>query len=273
MVRRKNQNTSSKNSSLDKGLEILRRVILDQGQTNIGVLTESMHLTNSTKHRYISTLLENNMILRIGHGRYDIGARLLQATGTHNADQHLAHIARPILTKLAKTLNATTHLGVFENDMVTYLVKSYAHKKAGKKQKIIAAEFTREGGQLEAYCSAIGRVLLSNLPKHELRKYLGDEPFISLTKQTIIDRGELDLIIRVAHEKGFAIDDGEISDDLYCVAVPVTRGNDNMPAALSVSFSKSNGSIFDQTQILVAMKSAAKTISHRLSQIDGKPDR
>ena len=52
--------------------------------------------------------------------------------------------------------------------MVTYLIKEDAPG---------AALFTREGMQLEAYCSAVGKLLLSEIPTAELDAYLGDAPF------------------------------------------------------------------------------------------------
>ena len=72
---------------------------------------------------------------------------------------------------LAKRTGLTVHLGVFEGDMVTYLVKA-----AG-----VTDVLTQEGMQLEAYCSGIGKVLLAFLPLDEREQYLAGGPFVRLT--------------------------------------------------------------------------------------------
>src|SRR3546814_4531438 len=56
------------------------------------------------------------------------------------------------ISKLAQRTGLTAHLGCLESNMVTYLIKE------GSEPDV----FTREGIQLEAYCSGIGKVLLAH---------------------------------------------------------------------------------------------------------------
>jgi DNA-binding IclR family transcriptional regulator len=108
--------------------------------------------------------------------------------------------------------------------MVTYLVKETG---------VATDLFTREGMQLEAYCSAVGKILLSDLPDEDLQDYLKGAPFPALTSATITDPVALRGHLREVRERGFAVDDREVAEDLLCFAVPIRKPDGTLLAALS----------------------------------------
>jgi DNA-binding IclR family transcriptional regulator len=119
------------------------------------------------------------------------------------------------------------HLGSFEGEMVTY------RAKAGDPKNGL---FTEVGGQLEAYCSGIGKVLLAHLPDEELAAYLANGPFYALTVNTITDAGALSAELKRVRAEGMAFDREEVEDGLNCVAVPLFVPDGSVPLALSASF-------------------------------------
>jgi IclR family acetate operon transcriptional repressor len=138
----------------------------------------------------------------------------------------LADASRSLLQRLARKLSTTVHLAVLEGEMVTYLVKAY-----GGGPDLL----TRELIQLEAYCSGVGKVLLAHLDEAAREAYLDTGPFVALTAATITDpaawRAELDRVRR----QGFARDDAEVKESLYCIAVPLRGPDGRVVAALSAS--------------------------------------
>jgi DNA-binding IclR family transcriptional regulator len=125
-------------------------------------------------------------------------------------------------------VQAAAHLGVFEGGMVSYLAKSGSSR---------IARFTREGTQLDAYCSALGKVLLAHLPASERNAYLSGGPFPKLTNQTITDPEELSVHLRQVRRQSYAIDDREFAEEVMCIAVPVRDPNSRVYAALSITTS------------------------------------
>jgi DNA-binding IclR family transcriptional regulator len=125
-------------------------------------------------------------------------------------------------------MRAAAHLGVFEGGMVSYLVKSGSSR---------SARFTREGTQLDAYCSALGKVLVAHLPAFERNAYLSGGPFPKLTNQTITDPRELGVQLRQVRRQSYAIDDREFAEEVMCIAVPVRDRNSRVYAALSITAS------------------------------------
>jgi DNA-binding IclR family transcriptional regulator len=222
--------TASGAAAIEKSLALFQRILRDDGQTALPQLAADLALPRSTLYRLTGALEDAGLIHRLETGRYITGIGLLAQVGGLSAASQLVRLARPLLKQLAQSCGATAHLGIMEKDMVTYLVKESA---PGAKPIL-----TRETAQLEAYCSGIGKVLLAWQNEAERERYLAGGPFIALTAQTITDPGALRASLAAVREAGFARDDGEVLDEIRCLAVPV-RLDDGPPiAGISVSFAE-----------------------------------
>jgi DNA-binding IclR family transcriptional regulator len=135
--------------------------------------------------------------------------------------------------------------------MVTYRLKT------GRGAKNL---FTRTGLQLEAYCSGIGKVLLAHLPAAERRAYLAAGPFVALTPNTITDPAVLASTLDEVRAQGFASDDGEIVEDLVCLAVPIRAPDGRVPAAISVSRQAGRRPTAAVEELLPLLTAAAREI-------------
>lgn len=213
-------------ASTGKALAMLEAVLADRGQSSMVSLAKRLGEPPATAHRQVTTLAADGYLRPTAGGRYCAGPRLLNLLALVDIKQPAINVAPPILERLAKTTRAVVQLGTLENDMVTYRIKTgvSAHRL-----------FTRVGMQLEAYCSAIGKALLAALPADERRAYLANGPFVALTQRTITDPVLLSRELDETSVRGHAIDDGEIADDLRCMAVPVLRPDGLAVAAISVS--------------------------------------
>jgi DNA-binding IclR family transcriptional regulator len=165
--------------------------------------------------------------LTMGQGkRYFAGPRLIALLNLLDEKQVVANVAAPILHRLAGQIRSVVQLGTFENDMVTYRLKT--GQGAGNL-------FTRVGMQLEAYCSGMGKVLLAHLPLDQREVYITNGEFIPLTDNTIIEPEALIKELEKVLAEGYAIDDSEIADGLRCLAVPIRRPDGRVLAAISAS--------------------------------------
>jgi DNA-binding IclR family transcriptional regulator len=217
------------NAALLKGLGLFNLIAADRGRTELTGLAAELALPRSTLYRLAGTLQEMGLITRLSRGHYDIGLPLAEMLDGVTVKNTLVALCRPALRALAQGRGATAHLGILEDGMVTYLVK----EAAGTDH---SAAFTRENAQLEAYCTGIGKVLLAQLPDAALASYLAAAPFIPMTGRTITDPMILRDELRTVSGQGFAIDDGEIAEHLYCLAVPLWTQAAGVSAAISMSF-------------------------------------
>ncbi|MBX3563552.1 MAG: IclR family transcriptional regulator [Sphingomonas sp.] len=208
--------------SATRVLDLLDAIAMDAGASSIAAIAESLELAPSTARRLVAALLRKGWIMRAARGRYMGGDRLRTLAARVSAHARLIEIARPVLRGIARELGCTAHLGMFENEMVTYLVKEGRH-----------SVFTREHGQLEAYCTGIGKALLAQLPDSELETYLM-LPLVRLTPHTIVEPDTLRLVLDAARIDGFALDDREMHEALCCVGVPLALPGEGW-FAISVS--------------------------------------
>lgn len=212
-------------NAMDRMLRLLDILVRDEGQRPLSVHADALGLSTSTVYRMVQLLRSHGLLAPANRGHYVAGFALGELARYSEPNAILAASARPLLKRLAQETRATAHLGVMDGDMITYVIK----EQGGG-----VPLFTREGGQLEAYCSAIGRVLLANMAEPEREAYLMAGPFVALTKRTLIDPVRIRRLLAKVRRRGYATDDREIADNLVCVAVPVRKG-DAVLAAISLS--------------------------------------
>jgi IclR family transcriptional regulator, acetate operon repressor len=209
-------------SAIERALRLLDALARDDGATSASMLSARLNLPDSSARRMLATLVRAGLVERVGRGRYAGGARLQELASARDPQRRLAEQARGPLRRLARSLGGTAHLGMFDQDMVTYLVKEGA-----------SSIFTREQKQLEAYCTGLGKALLIQLPARQLDAYLRG-PFVRLTAYTRTDPDELRRDLEDTRRRGYALDEREMADDIACVALPLKTGTATL-AAISLS--------------------------------------
>lgn len=212
-------------AAVRRALSLMLTMAKDGGKRSLTTHADNLSIPYSTAHRMTKEMERLGLLTAVRRGHFAAGPALLRAASRPRQDDLLVRAARPLLRKLSQALRTTTHLGVWDGEMVTYLIK----ESSGR-----GSLFTQEGGQLEGYCSAIGKVLLAFQDRHVLEEYLANGPFIALTSNTITDAAQLRSALQEARLSGFALDHGEVADDLNCVAVPI-RCDGRVLAAISIS--------------------------------------
>lgn len=235
---------------------MLEAVIADGGSRSIAAIARDIGVPVATAHRQIVSLVEDGYLARHVRGRHVGGPRLLRLLGQLDEKEIIASAAAPVLHRLARELGCMVQLGTLEGDMVTYRIK--AGEGAGNL-------FTRVGMQLEAYCSGIGKALLAGLPQRECEDYLAAGPFPALTPRTITDPAALRRELERVREAGHAIDDGEIVEGLYCMAVPIRASGGRVPAAISASRFGETDSTPNSGRVLGRLYDAAREIEDAVS--------
>jgi IclR family transcriptional regulator, acetate operon repressor len=213
-------------ASFHKMVRLLEAILESGSRPSLSSIAGSLGVPVATAHRQATTLVSAGWLAPVARGRFVAGKRLLQLLGSLDEKQVLATAAAPLLDRLAAKTSCIAQLGTFENDMVTYRLKT--GQGAGDL-------FTRVGMQLEAYCSAIGKVLLAHLQEDERIAYLASGPFVPLTPHTVTDPKALAEELERVQAQGFAEDREEVALGLRCLAVPVRNGNGEVIAAISVS--------------------------------------
>lgn len=219
-------------NTLDKALALLAHVLEEHDKPTLSTLSQAAHLPLSTTHRLLSSLEKAGLISQIARNHYVGGPTLRRLARLQPpARQILADIARPVLSGLSQRAQRITHLGVLEDNMMTYLVKEGDPDSRA---------LSKPDMQLEAYCTGVGKALLAHLPEADREAYLSTAPFVPLTPSTIVSADALRDEFSLIRDRGYAIDNEEMFDGFICIAVPVRVG-DQVVAAVSLVVSQTAG--------------------------------
>lgn len=219
-------------------------------------LSRRANLPEASGYRLIQTLEEIGAVVRGPRGRYRPGLLLLSLSHNVTITELLRDASHALMTELARTLDLTTHLGVLEHGMVTYVAKV---STPGAFQV-----HTRVGAQLEAYCSGLGKVLLAALPEDEVESFILDGELIALTPNTITTAAGLRAELKTVRERGYALDDRENQADMRCIAVPVLDREGRAVAALSATDDAECMTPLRQLEIRDALVDAAAALRQKL---------
>lgn len=239
--------------AISRAFDIFEAIAFGQGEVSVTQVSASLGIAASTSRRYVKLLMDRRLIVRAGKGRYVASNRLRRLLDQINPLSGLIAAARPALSRLSSREGATAHLGTFENDMVTYLVREGSR-----------GIFTREHAQLEAYCTGIGKALLSLLPPSDLKNYL-DMPMVEITPATITDASAMKREVAAVRANGYAIDQEEMQPGLYCIAVPLGIIADK-PCAISLSYNNDKPDNFDLEKTVERLQKCAYEICDRVGE-------
>lgn len=239
--------------ALDRGLALLG-LVLEAGPTaRLADLAPRLGIPISTAQRLATALVRRGMLCRRGGGSYAAGRRLAMISRSFNWNATLAEIARPAVEQLAARVGATAHLGVLEGGMVSYLVRAHGSGMPAP---------TNELSEFEAYCTAIGKVLLAYQTSKEQDDYLAAGPFVALTNATVTEPKVLRRRFAAIRRQGYATDSAEFHPELHCLAVPVQPNEGEMVAAVSIA---SVGAGPVNLAHLQPLRDCAKQIAKKLS--------
>ncbi|ATE63821.1 IclR family transcriptional regulator [Rhizorhabdus dicambivorans] len=240
--------------SVDKSLALLVQVIEGGAFPSMSALARAADLPVSTVHRLLAGLEQAGFVARLERGHY-VGGPTLRRLARRQDDSAkiLAQIGGPILARLSRRTGRICHLGILEENMMTYLVK-----EGDAEDNAVS----RLGMQLEAYCTGLGKALLAHLPENERELFVAGGGFVALTPSTLTTPSAFrDEFARI-RERGYALDQEEMVPGLVCIAVPI-RAMDRVVAAISLVVTQS-AEPRRPTSYLGRLHAAAREIETRL---------
>jgi IclR family pca regulon transcriptional regulator len=227
----------------------------------IADIADELGMSRSTTHRYVITLLALGYLEQGASRKYRLGLRVTDLGMSALNSTGLREHAQPYLEELRQRSSYTVSLGVLDGPEVLYVDQARSFRRGPGQSNVDV----RTGSRLPAYCTAMGKLLLANLPESDQRELLSQ---IKLTKQgpnSITSkkalREELDEVL----DASFAVDDEEFAKDLYSVAAPVRNEARQVVAAVDISVPSSIISLGELVDALGPhLVSTADRISARL---------
>ncbi len=210
---------------LAKGLAIVE-AFATHGVLSIADAARASGATRAAARRCLITLAELGYVEQSGREFRPL-ARLRELGGATSRRDQLARLAQPILERARDELTESVSLAVLDNDRTFFIARAEAEH--------IVATGVKVGAHLPAYCSATGRMLLSQFSDQEILKRIGPKPLPQRTLHTLTKTPDILAEIRSVRQKAYAISNEELALGIRALAVPVVGANGEFVAAVSVS--------------------------------------
>jgi DNA-binding IclR family transcriptional regulator len=211
-----------------RALDLLE-LFLDRPHLSAREVTELLDLPRTTVHELLVTLVARSYLISVPGQpvRYRLGMPLFQLGATFAGQLDLVREAQGVTRDVAAACDEAVHVAVLDGADVIYLVKVDSTHPV----RMVSAV----GRRLPAHCTAVGKVLLSNLDPVALDAVLADGALPAMTRESITDPDRLREHLDRVRDEGVAVDNGESDTAMRCVAAAVRDHTGATIAAMSVS--------------------------------------
>ncbi|CAN7523635.1 IclR family transcriptional regulator domain-containing protein [Mesorhizobium sp. LjNodule214] len=212
--------------SLERGLAVMEILARHPAGMTLTEMAEEAELTRAGARRFLLTLTATGYATQSGR-LFSLSPRLLTVARTWLGGASLWTFAAPIMREVAGQFDEACNAAVLSGEDVVYVARI-----PGRRILSVSLDV---GTRLPAYCTSMGRVLLSGLAPDALETFLAEARIERRTPKTIVKRDLLAKAIHKAKADDFAIVDEELELGLRSIAVPISDRMGRTVAAINVS--------------------------------------
>ena len=204
--------TEEKNSNvLTKALSILEYMSRQKKRVSIQELSQELGISSPSVHRILQALKADGYIQQEKNKQYSLTYKLLELSSYSMMHDGLIEQVLPFMNYFAQQKNCQVGLSVLYEESIL------------------------PGTVLPAYCTAAGKLFLSQLDDETLETWVRSHNLVPYTANTIIDPDELLKQIRQTRERGYGIVISELYDFVACISIPVISQDNRVLGALNFS--------------------------------------
>ena len=210
--------------SLDRGLRVLEVFGGSRQPMTLSDLAKAADLPRATARRILFTLERAGFVATDGK-LFRLMPRVLVLASSYLASNHVVSVLQPALDKLSGEAQEISSMAILDGNDVVFIARA-------SPTRIFSAGIDI-GYRLPAFCTSVGRVLLSRLPDDELAVALGKMDLTPLTPFTVTDKKLLLKTIIADRAEGYSLVDREAEPGFRSISVPVRRYDGAIVAAIN----------------------------------------
>lgn len=252
------ENKRDEITSVLRAITLLNALADRDGPMTVLELSRETRLPRTTVYRLVRSLVSAGVLEEAGDGsseRYSLGLGLLKLTFRMLRKLDIRELARPHLEALARGTGETALLSVLTGREAVYVDKVDSPRSLR-----MAADI---GRPRPLYSTATGRAQLAFLPADSWEKFIPSS-LPRYTDRTITDRARLMELLEDIRSRGYAVDDQEFEEGLYCISAPIFRGPGQVVGSITVAGPSSRFGSNRLKELVPKLKDAAHAISRSL---------
>ena len=212
--------------SFAKGLMVIRSFNEKHPAQTLTQVAQATGLTRSGARRILLTLVTLGYATCEGR-LFSLSPKILDLGFSYLSAMPFWKLAQPVLEDLAATMGESCSVSVLDGEEIVYVLRVPTRRVMSINLYI--------GSRLPAYCTSMGRVLLSGLSEGELDATLRKSERTAHTPFTKTDLQELKEEIALCRRMGWVSVYKELEEELVSLAVPLKNRRGKIIAAINVS--------------------------------------
>ncbi|MDO8143397.1 MULTISPECIES: IclR family transcriptional regulator [unclassified Isoptericola] len=237
---------------------LLAHLAAQPGPVPASSVAASLDLPRSSVYHLLSVLADEGFVTHYPEERrYGLGVATLGLGTAYTRQAPVTRLARPVVSRLVEATGENGHLALLNGREVLYLVE----QRAPGRPPLVSDVDVR----LPAHLTASGRAVLAHLPAAQVRAaYPTTGAFSDRTGRGPRTLSELRTVLREVRRRGYAVEDGEVTDGFASVADVVVDHLDRPVAGLALTFRSADRGPEDRERLADQVSRAAAAISTRL---------
>jgi DNA-binding IclR family transcriptional regulator len=213
-----------------RALRVLRFLASQPDPVPMDRVMRACDLPRSTAYHLLGAMIEEGFVVHLPEEhRYGLGVAAFEVGSGYSRQEPLQRISRRLLTDLVDRTGQTAHLAVLHGRDVLYVVE----ERAPGRPPLV----TDVGVRLPAHLTASGRAILSALPAAQVRAlYPDSSAFVDRHGTGPRTLSALRSVLTDTRNRGYAIEDGEVTPGLASVAAPALDHIGHPVAGVAVTF-------------------------------------
>lgn len=242
--------------SFARGLEVIRSFNASAPRQTLSEVAAASGLTRAGARRILLTLQTLGYVESDGK-LFALTPRILDLGFAYLSSMPIWNRAEPVMEALVQQVHESCSAAVLDATDIVYVMRVAT-------QKIMSISLG-VGSRLPAWCTSMGRLLLSDLEDAEVRARLEAAPPEALTKHTVTDVDALLAKVVQARRQRWCLVNQELEEGLISIAAPIVNRSGRMVAALNISgqANRTSAKVMQET-MLPALLASAQQISRLL---------
>ncbi|ECR2934106.1 IclR family transcriptional regulator [Campylobacter coli] len=201
--------------------------LLAKEKLTLSTIAKKLNIPAGTLWPILQTLQEKQYIrCDLKNKSYYLDFKILELGYNIKSENSIFEMIKKHMKNIRNLTNQTCQMGILKEENVLYLEKIDANNPVQLKSFI--------GTSYPAYATSLGKALLSNKNKEELKKIYPNN-FEKITENTLKNIDELYQQIEQIKKEKIAIESGEINPQIECMAIGIEHKN-KIIAATSISY-------------------------------------
>lgn len=213
--------------AVTRALDLLIELSKWDRPAGLSELARRVELHPSTAMRLLDSLKSRRFVHQTADRSYVPGAALFELGSAFLRNVSIWSQAGQLADQLAERTGESASVGVLDSSQVLYIAIARGQQSLGMA--------TAPGTRHPAYCTALGKAILADMPGDAVLRVLHADPPVRMTPNTLVNPVELQRDLAQIRRRGYSVDDEERTPGLVCIGAAIRDHMGDPVGALSIS--------------------------------------